>query len=90
MSEYPNGGTPACLESDTLCWAQQSCPDAHVETDSDGTQSVYGCTPAQHTTQASDLPLTGGDVTGLAGVGLSLAIIGTVLVRRARRKGART
>ena len=37
------------------------------------------------TTRASTLPFTGGDVAGLALIGVGAALAGTVLVRRSRR-----
>jgi len=36
-------------------------------------------------TQSSTLPFTGGDVAGLAAIGVGAALAGTVLVRRSRR-----
>ena len=36
-------------------------------------------------TQTSTLPFTGGDVAGLAAIGVGAALAGTVLVRRSRR-----
>jgi hypothetical protein len=51
-----------------------------------------GSTPEAQQTQvggetktASTLPFTGGDVAGLAAIGVGAALAGTVLVRRARR-----
>ena len=37
-------------------------------------------------TQGSSLPVTGGDIAGMAGVGFVLLGTGTVLVRRTRRR----
>lgn len=39
-------------------------------------------------TQSSTLPFTGGDVAGLAVIGVGAALAGTVLVRRSRRSAA--
>jgi hypothetical protein len=39
-------------------------------------------------TQSSTLPFTGGDVAGLAAIGVGAALAGTVLVRRSRRTAA--
>lgn len=36
-------------------------------------------------TQSSTLPFTGGDVVGIAAIGVGAALAGTVLVRRSRR-----
>jgi LPXTG-motif cell wall-anchored protein len=36
-------------------------------------------------TQTSTLPLTGGDVVGLAVIGAGAALAGTVMVRKSRR-----
>jgi hypothetical protein len=34
---------------------------------------------------SATLPFTGGDVAGLAGIGLAFAVVGAVVVRRTRR-----
>ena len=39
-------------------------------------------------TQTSTLPFTGGDVAGIAAIGVGAALAGTVLVRRSRRTAA--
>lgn len=39
-------------------------------------------------TRASTLPFTGGDVAGLAVIGVGAALAGTVLVRRSRRSAS--
>ena len=64
--------------------------------------NLYGCTvdhaqtivlPATvtpsataQTTAASTLPFTGGDVAGLAAIGLTLLVLGAFLVRRSRHR----
>lgn len=40
---------------------------------------------ASTTQQASTLPFTGGDVTGLAAIGLGAVLAGAAIVRRSRR-----
>ncbi len=44
-----------------------------------------GSNVAAKTQTASTLPFTGGDVAGLAVIGVGAALAGTVLVRRSRR-----
>jgi LPXTG-motif cell wall-anchored protein len=49
------------------------------------TPAANTTTQVQASTQTSTLPLTGGDVMGLAAIGVGAALAGTVLVRRSRR-----
>ena len=53
---------------------------------SSGTSQGSTAVKAATTTQPSTLPFTGGDVAGLAVIGVGAALAGTVMVRRSRRQ----
>jgi LPXTG-motif cell wall-anchored protein len=72
--DYPGGTTPSSVLSQS-----QDRPDEVLGT----TASRPAAAPAQQT-----LPVTGGDLAGLAVVGVSLVGLGTVVVRKSRRTAA--
>ena len=76
--DYPGGTTPSSVLSES-----QDRPDEVLNT------SVDRVSPAvQPQQQQQTLPVTGGDLAGLAVVGVSLVGVGTVAVRRSRRATA--
>ena len=70
--DYPGGTTPSSVLSES-----QDRPDEVLGT------STARVDPLAATQQT--LPVTGGDLVGLAVVGVSLIGVGTVVVRRSRR-----
>lgn len=73
---YPGGTTPS-----TVAGESEDRPDEVLGT------TAGRAEPAATAGAGQTLPVTGGDLVGLAAIGAGLVGVGTVVVRRSRRTG---
>ena len=86
QTTYPGGVTPTSVVTPTTVQGNGQVRGESVERDGPGTD-VLGEEieqGEQGNGVGGSLPLTGGDLVGLAAIGLGALAVGTVLVRRSR------